>query len=606
MRRYAFLFLLMIAFSLGVCRPGAIAGDVFDSISSPSTAAIQAAEEEKEGEEDKDDADKKEPEPAEKSDKDESSKDSEKKTDDVEAEKKESADEKADEKKKEKAAEPESAKKEKPAADDAAKEKSTAKPEEKAAAKPEAKKRKTLKIEPKRLKIDLALDGTFAARKMEEVVFRPEAWTEYEIVEAVEHGKKVHKGETLFKFDSEKLDEAIADLELEQRINELAIVKSEEEMPRMEKTLKLDSTAAERSNLQAKEDFERYREIDRPMMEKTAEFMVKYYNFNLNYEKDELEQLEKMYKADDLTEETEEIVLKRQKNSVEFAEFSLENAKLSRDETLKISLPRYDVRIKEALERSEMAQARARQALTVDLNTARYALEQRKKARTKSLDRHGKLLQDRQLMEIKSPADGIVFYGQAVNGRWADTATLITKYKPKSNVSANSVLMTIVDTRPLYVISSIDEGKRPDVSDGQKAKIALPAEDAERVAGEVKSISPIPVGPGKFEIKFDVTQDEIPAWIVPGMSCKVQITTFNKKEALVVPKTAVHDDEENEDKKYVWLVDTEDEEAKPERRNVKLGKRKGTDVEILKGLKKGDVISLDDESKKDETKKKDS
>jgi HlyD family secretion protein len=422
----------------------------------------------------------------------------------------------------------------------------------------------------------------------------------------VEHGKKVRKGETLFKFDSEKLDEAIADLELEQRINELAILKAEEEMPRMEKTLKLDSVAAERSNQQAKEDFERYREIDRPMMEKTAEFMVKYYNFNLNYEKDELEQLEKMYKADDLTEETEEIVLKRQKNSVEFAEFSLENAKISREETLNIALPRYDIRIKEALERNEMAQARARQALTVDLNTARYALEQRKKARTKSLDRHGKLLQDRQLMEIKSPADGTVFYGQSVNGRWSDTATLINKYKPKSNVSAGSTLMTIVDTRPLSVISSIDEGKRPDVSDGQKVKIALPAEDADRVAGDVKSISPIPVGAGKFEIKFDLTQDEIPAWIVPGMSCKVQLTTFNKKDAIVVPKTSVHDDEENEDQKYVWLVDSENEQAKPERRDVKLGKRKGTDVQIIKGLKEGDVISLDDESKKDEAEKKDS
>ena len=367
MRRYAFLFFLMIAFSLGVGRLGAIADEGSDSISSPSTAAVQSAEDEKE--EKGDDADKKEPEPADKSDEDKSSKDSERKTEEAAAEKKEATDEKAEEKKEEKPA-AESEKKETPPADKATDKKTDAKPEEKAPAKPEAKKRKTLKIEPKRLKIDLALDGTFVANKTEEVAFRPEAWTDYEIVEVVEHGAKVHKGESLFKFDSEKLDEAIADLELEQRINELAILKSEEEMPRMEKTLKLDSAAAERSNQQAKEDFERYNEIDRPMMEKTAEFMVKYYNFNLNYEKDELEQLEKMYKADDLTEETEEIVLKRQKNSVEFAEFSLENAKLSRDETLKISLPRYDIRIKEALERSEMAQARAREALELDLTSA--------------------------------------------------------------------------------------------------------------------------------------------------------------------------------------------------------------------------------------------
>ena len=43
--------------------------------------------------------------------------------------------------------------------------------------------------------------------------------------------------------------------------------------------------------------------------------------------------------------------------------------------------------------------------------------------------------------------------------------------------------------------------------------------------------------------------------------------------------------------------------AKPERRNVKLGKRKEDDVEIVKGLKKGDVISLDDEEAKKRKKK---
>ncbi|MCI0332601.1 MAG: HlyD family efflux transporter periplasmic adaptor subunit [Planctomycetes bacterium] len=600
MRRDAILFLSLTVLWLGLGTPDAAAEDASANVAPSVSTAIQAAEEEKKEEEDKkDEADKKEAEAEEKSDADKESTDAEKKAEETATEKKESKEE-------EKPAAKEAEKKEAPATEDTAKEKPDSKPEEKTPAKPEAKKRKTLKIEPKRLKIDLALDGTFVASKMEEVAFRPEAWTDYEIVEVVAHGQKVRKGETLFKFDSEKLNEAIADLELEQRLNELAILKAEEEMPRMEKTLKLDFAVAERSNQQAKEDFDRYREIDRPMMEKTAEFMVKYYDFMLAYETDELEQLEKMYEADDLTEETEEIVLKRQRNTVEFAEFGLESAKLSRDETLKISLPRYDIRIKEALERSELAQARAQMALSLDLNRARYELEQRKKARSKSLDRHAKLLADRELMEIKAPADGIVFYGQSVNGRWSDTATLINKYKPKNNVSAGSVLMTIVETRPMYVTSTVDEGKRPDVSDGKKAKIALPAEDAERVAAEVKSISPIPVSPGKFEINFNVTQDEIPAWIVPGMSGKIQVTTYNQKDAITVPKTAVHDDEDDEDQKYVWLVDPDDEEAKPERRNVKLGKRKGDDVEIVKGLKKGDVISLDDESKTDdESKKKD-
>ena len=115
----------------------------------------------------------------------------------------------------------------------------------------EAKKRKTHTVKPKRLKIDVTLDGAFVAREMKEVALRPEAWTDYEIVEAVEHGEKVREGETLIKFDDEDIKEAIADLELDQRLNELSIRRDEEELPRMEKTLAMNLEEAERNDKEA-------------------------------------------------------------------------------------------------------------------------------------------------------------------------------------------------------------------------------------------------------------------------------------------------------------------------------------------------------------------
>jgi multidrug efflux pump subunit AcrA (membrane-fusion protein) len=429
----------------------------------------------------------------------------------------------------------------------------------------------------------------------------PEAWTSFEIEEVVEHGQKVREGQTLIKFDDEDLNKAISDLELEQRISELAIRQAEEELPRLEKTLEMDLDQAERSNREAQEDFERYNEIERPQAIKSANFSVDYYSFMLDYEKDELDQLEKMYAADDLTEETEEVVLKRQRNSVEFAEYYLENARLNRDETLNVRLPRFDVAIKESLERAEMALERAKMASTLGLNRARYELQQRKEARDKSLERHAKLIEDRGHMELKSPAEGIVFYGQCVNGRWAETPSLINRYKPHGTVQSGSVVMTIVEPRPVYITASLDESKRPEVADDQKAAITLPAEGANRLTAEVKSISSIPVSPGKFDIDFELSQDEIPDWVVPGMTCKISVKAYDKKDALTVPKAAVHEDEDDPNKKYVWLVNPDDEDAKPERRDVTLGKRSGDDIEVVKGLKAGDVVSLEDESKKTES-----
>ena len=268
---------------------------------------------------------------------------------------------------------------------------------------------------------------------------------------------------------------------------------------------------------------------------------------------------------------------------------------------LNVRLPRMDAQVKNTLDRADIARARAQMALSLDLTRARYELEQRKKARTKSLDKHSKLLADRELMEIKAPADGVVYYGQCVNGRWPDANSLKSKYQPHNNVSGGSILMTIVDERPLSIVASLDEANRPEVSADQKARVALPAEAADRLNGKVQSISSIPVSTGKFEIMFDVEESELPSWIVAGLGCKVNVTTYDKAEAVVVPKKAVHDDEVDPEKHYVWLLDPNDEKAKPQRRDVTLGKAKGDELEIRKGLEKGNVISLDDEKEKDQT-----
>ena len=46
---------------------------------------------------------------------------------------------------------------------------------------------------------------------------------------------------------------------------------------------------------------------------------------------------------------------------------------------------------------------------------------------------------------------------------------------------------------------------------------------------DVKSISAIPVSSGKFEIEFELPQDKIPDWVVAGMSCKIQVKSYDKQ-----------------------------------------------------------------------------
>ena len=102
------------------------------------------------------------------------------------------------------------------------------------------------------------------------------------------------------------------------------------------------------------------------MLLKSIEYSLKNAQFQLDYSQDELDQLEKMYEADDLTEDTEEIVLKRSRTEVDFAKFNLEQTKQFCDELLKIRLPRFDIEIKESLDKAALALAQAKTALALD------------------------------------------------------------------------------------------------------------------------------------------------------------------------------------------------------------------------------------------------
>ena len=312
-------------------------------------------------------------------------------------------------------------------------------------------KRQTAKAKAERIKKVATLDGVFTAEKMTPVELRPEEWSQFEIVEIVDHGSTVHAGETLVKFDSEKFDKELGDLELQLHLSELTIRKAEEELPRREKLLKMAAEDAERNDKDTREDYDRYLAIDRPLLLKSVEYSLKSAKFSLEYYQDELDQLEKMYEADDLTEETEEIVLKRSRTQVDFAKFSLERATIRADELLNIQLPRMDIAAKESVDKAGISLAQARTALAIDANRARYELEQQRENRAKSLDRHAKLLADKGLLELKASTDGIVYYGECEDGKWSDMASLIGKLKPHQKAPTDTVLMTIVERRPLEV-----------------------------------------------------------------------------------------------------------------------------------------------------------
>ncbi|QDU91774.1 Multidrug resistance protein MdtA [Pirellulimonas nuda] len=468
-------------------------------------------------------------------------------------------------------------------------------------------KRKTHTVAGKKMTVEVSVDGKFVANEGVEVELRPESWSSFEVKTVVPHGATVNKGDVLIRFDDKDLEEAIDDLEIEQRLAELSLIKTEQELPRLEKTLAMALTDAQQFSERSLEDYQNYQDKERDLVVRSTDMRLKNSKQFLQYELDELEQLEKMYKADDLTEETEELILARQRATVEQAKFSVEIAEYLHDMALSTDLPRSDVDLQESLDRVKLSLERAQMAAELDLSAARYQLEQERARRAKSLEKHSKLIADRGLMEIKAPASGVVYYGECdEDGDWGDLNTLKGKLLEHEKAPTDSVLMTIVQTRPLGFVAGVGEKFRPDIAKGQPVKLQPAFEPADPLKGRVSQVDSVPDGSSEFGLEVEVASDKLPEWLMPGMSGKAKITVLEKKDALLVPKAAVHSEDDDEDARYVWLVDADDSNAKPKKQAVKVGRTKGDDVQIVDGLEEGDVISLDDEKDSEKDDEKDS
>ena len=464
------------------------------------------------------------------------------------------------------------------------------KPEKKSAEKP-----KPFKVERKPLKVEVKLDGYFVADEMEEIALRPEVWTKFKVLDAVPHGARVQKGEVLIRFDPEDLEKELAKETIEQRLSELALMQAEEEHPREKRLAEINFEAAKRSNTQLKEDFEYYQTTDRPFYVEIAHYRFKNAQEQLAAAREELKQLQQMYEADELTEETEEIVLRRQQFAVETAELIMELATADRDLTLNVTLPRRDEFFRTALEESDIAFDQAKTSLETGSARQVYEMEKHRQSRALSVERHAKLLSDKALMEIRAPSDGVVYYGRCRDGKWSDISTLRTKLKPYGTVSAKTVIMTIVKQRPLHVESSISEKDLPDMEVGLESIVSPVADDEIELTGKVTQLSGVPGKSNKFKILLDVDNHAMDDWLVAGMTCKAKVTTYENEVALQIPLDLVQTDEDNKKIKYIMLVDPDEE--KPVRREVKLGEKQEKMVEVLEGLEEGDQIVK--EEKKD-------
>jgi multidrug efflux pump subunit AcrA (membrane-fusion protein) len=467
-------------------------------------------------------------------------------------------------------------------------------PDKKAAKDAADKKPATHKVEKQSFRIERTLKGVLAPEDAAEISYRPlptlqsgPSQGQLTIRTVVEHGARVKKGDLLIDFDTTKLDEVLDDLEKDKKVLEANIKLAEEDLPLFEKSVPTELAAAAFAKKRADEALAYFLEVDKAHSLKSMDMMVKMAKFYMEYAIEELRQLEKMYKANDLTEETEKIILRRQQNYVEMETFFYQSSLLRRDYFVKYTLPNREKTLKEDQAKHEQQLEKARKTLGPTIIQKRTSLAKMRHDQEKLTHRLEKFRKDRAAMAVRSPRDGILFHGKFHKGQWTLGSTLESKLAPRGTVMSDEVLLTVVSPRPVVVRLTIDEKDVHLFKPGAKGTAKVLFNPDRKLPARVSKLATVPTAPGKYEavVALDLGGGE--EGLMPGMACAIKFVPYAKKDALVVPAKAVHEEDDR------YIVHVARKGGKPETRAVTPGRTEGDKTEILTGLREGEEVLVD-------------
>jgi HlyD family secretion protein len=411
----------------------------------------------------------------------------------------------------------------------------------------------------------------------------PEGWPAFKFTALAGHGEMVEKGAVLVAFDAEDFTNKLADTRHAVESGALLLAQAELEHKSLVETADHQLEAVRTAARVAREENEYFIKTRRKVTEERVEQSLENARQGLENQREELRQLEKMYAEDDLTEETEEIILVRQRNAVKRAEFGLLVEELDHARALKVLIPREAVELANhgrdaalALAKFEAEQARKIKLKEAELVAARVAQERAVKALAE-------LEADQGLFEVKAPAAGWLYYGAMEDGRWT-TGEAIKGLAVHGAAPLNKAYATFIPADSALALAVfVDEAAARSLAVGAVGRAALSGREDLEIPVKLTALATTPGPDGRYRATLSAEWPEGLA-AVPGSGCDVHLLAYEKEAAIVVPNNALEGGAKG------WTVAVKLADGKTERRVVKRGRASKEVTEIVSGIEPGQVV----------------
>ena len=372
---------------------------------------------------------------------------------------------------------------------------------------------------------EISLSGIFEARNVAAISIDAKEWTTFKVESIVEHGQSIQKGDVLIRFETEAYDKAVHEAEVALKTATWALEDARLAYALEKQRTEIALKAAKDADERAVKDLKDWVTRGKSRRMESNERSLKRAKNSLEYQEEELRQLEKMYKADDLTEDTEEIILKRTRNTVESAKFSYELAQDSHRKMKEVTIPQTEETLKTAVKNAAITLRQTQETTPRKLQQQEIKLKQQEIELEEQKKKLKRLRSDRKFLEVRSPRNGIVYYGVATRGKWPAVSTLATSLKVGGSAKTKTGILSVVDPNSVQLRVSAPESSIRHLHLNKKVSVESVAYLDEKLQGKVSHVSRIPISEGNFDCILAVELKQLKGKVLPGMKGSAKLET---------------------------------------------------------------------------------